>query len=128
MIHNRRPMFSPVIRFTAGAKARTATCFISLLALVSVAFASPAQVTTPPLGSGLSGERLQRLDKVVDDYIARKQLAGAVVLLKRDGKDAYFKTYGMQDVEHAKPMATDTIFRIASMSKAVTTVARPHAL
>lgn len=71
----------------------------------------------------MSAERLERMDTVIDGYIARKQLAGAVVLLKRDGQDVLFRSYGQLDREAGKPMRTDAIFRIASMSKAVTTVA-----
>lgn len=93
------------------------------LALASPVHAAPELVRVPPADSGLSAERLQRLDRVFEDYIARKQLAGAIVLLKRDGKDAYFNTYGQMDIENGRAMRPDAIFRIASMSKAVTTVA-----
>ena len=82
--------------------------------------AEPAPVVA---ANGFSPERLQRLDAVIQDYIARRQLAGAVVSIARDGQPAYLKAYGMQDVENGIPMPTDAIFRIASMSKAVTTVA-----
>jgi len=87
------------------------------------AISAPALIKAPPAESGVSAERLQRMDRVVEDYIARKQIAGAVVLLKRDGKDVFFNAYGMMDIERGKAMRTDTIFRIASMSKAITTVA-----
>jgi CubicO group peptidase (beta-lactamase class C family) len=46
-----------------------------------------------------------------------------VVLIRRDGRNAVLKAYGMQDIEKKKPMQTDSILRIASMSKAVTSVA-----
>lgn len=82
-----------------------------------------AEPTLTPADLGFSVERLHRLDSAIDESIAAHQLAGAVVLIRRDGRDAVLKTYGMQDVEKAKPMQTDAIFRIASMSKAVTTVA-----
>jgi CubicO group peptidase (beta-lactamase class C family) len=93
-----------------------------LVAAASIAIGAPSEVKTPPPDSGLSTERIQRLDRVIDDAIARKQIAGVIMLLKRDGKDVYLKTYGMQDIEAGKPMRTDTIFRIASMSKAITVV------
>jgi CubicO group peptidase (beta-lactamase class C family) len=97
----------------------------SLLAAQAAAPAAgaPAVVAVPPAGSGLSAPALRKLDRLIEDSIAAKQLAGAVVLLKRDGKDVYLKPYGMQDIEAGKAMQTDAIFRIASMSKAVTTVA-----
>jgi len=98
-------------------------CLALALSGAALSGAAPAVVSTPPEGSGFSAERLGRMDAVMQDYIARKQVAGALVLLKRDGKDVFLKPYGMMDIEKGKPMRTDTIFRLASMSKAVTTVA-----
>lgn len=76
-----------------------------------------------PAALGFDPERLQRLDAVIQREIEAGKLAGAVALVKRDGQDAVFKAYGQVDIEHQVPMRPDTIFRIASMSKAVTTVA-----
>ena len=90
---------------------------------VFLSIASAAEPAPAAAANGFSPERLQRLDTVILDYIARRQLAGAVVSIARDGQPAYLKAYGMQDIENGKPMPTDAIFRIASMSKAVTTVA-----
>lgn len=67
--------------------------------------------------------RLERLDNVIQHHVDQKHLAGAVMYIARDGQTAHLKAFGLQDVEAGKPMATDAIFRIASMSKAVTTVA-----
>ncbi|HYD85104.1 MAG TPA: serine hydrolase domain-containing protein, partial [Opitutus sp.] len=68
-------------------------------------------------------ERLGRLDRVIEEHVARRDLAGAVMFIARDGKPVKLTAYGLQDIEADKPMAEDAIFRIASMSKAVTTVA-----
>lgn len=76
-----------------------------------------------PADHGFDAGRLKRLDAVIDTEIAGGRLAGAVMIVKRDGQDVVLKTYGDQDKEGRVPMRTDTIFRIASMSKAVTTVA-----
>lgn len=76
-----------------------------------------------PEDVGLSPERLHRLDPFIDKYIQDNQIAGAVSLLIRQGSAAHFKAYGMQDKEQNIPMKTDTLFRIASMSKPITTVA-----
>jgi len=76
-----------------------------------------------PAAFGFDPVRLPRLDRVIQDHVDRQQIAGAVVLIKRDGRDAYLKAFGQQDLENHRPMRTDAIFRIASMSKAVTTVA-----
>lgn len=76
-----------------------------------------------PVAHGFDPDRLQRLDAVVEAEITSGQLAGAVMLVRRDGQDVVLKAYGDQDKEGGVPMRTDAIFRIASMSKAVTTVA-----
>ncbi|MFN3860701.1 MAG: serine hydrolase domain-containing protein [Roseateles sp.] len=89
-------------------------------------FHTPVTSAAPPkpaLVAGFSTARLQRLDAVIQDEIARQQLAGCVMVVMRDGKPVVFKAYGHQDIEAGKPMRTDTIFRIASMTKALTSVA-----
>ena len=84
---------------------------------------SPDASTTELSDAGFSAERLRRLDAAIEDEIARHQLAGGIMYIARDGRPVVFKTYGQQDIEHARPMRTDAIFRIASMTKAVTTTA-----
>ncbi len=68
-------------------------------------------------------ERLSRLDRAIQEQVDAQRIAGAVMFIARDGETVKLQTYGQQDVEAGKPMAKDAIFRIASMSKAVTTVA-----
>jgi CubicO group peptidase (beta-lactamase class C family) len=72
---------------------------------------------------GFSGERLQRLDAVIQAQVEQKKIAGVVLYVAREGKAVRYRGYGMGDLEAGKPMTTDAIFRIASMSKAVTTTA-----
>ncbi len=87
---------------------------------------APSTTAAPPqpaLVAGFSVERLKRLDTAIDEQIGARQLAGGIMVVLRDGKPVVFKAYGQQDVENAKPMQKDTIFRIASMTKALTTVA-----
>lgn len=78
------------------------------------------RATTP---KGWSAERLARVDAAVNDEIARGRLAGGLVLIQRDGQGVHQGVYGHMDVEGQRPMRPDTMFRLASMSKAVTTVA-----
>ncbi|MBL8275737.1 MAG: beta-lactamase family protein [Pelomonas sp.] len=104
------------------------TPFLALaLALACAALTpAPTALAAPPqpaAASGFSAPRLQRLDAAIDEQIAARQLAGGVMVVLRDGKPVVFKAYGQRDIEHALPMRTDTIFRIASMTKALTTVA-----
>lgn len=70
---------------------------------------------------GLSSERLQRIDRLINTHVAEKKIAGAVVLVARKGKIAYLKASGMAD--QGKPMEKDTIFRVVSMTKPLTATA-----
>jgi CubicO group peptidase (beta-lactamase class C family) len=76
-----------------------------------------------PSALGFDPVRLQRLDDTINREIEAQRLAGAVMLIKRNGQDAMLKAYGKDDIEQNEAMRTDAIFRIASMSKAITTVA-----
>jgi len=76
-----------------------------------------------PKDVGLSSERLERIATTVERSINDGRIAGAVTLVARHGKIAYFKAFGMADREAKKPMRTDNIFRICSMSKPITSVA-----
>jgi len=74
-----------------------------------------------PVTVGMSSERLERIDKIIDTHVEEKKIAGAVVLVARKGKIAYFKEAGIADTD--KPMKKDTIFRIVSMTKPITSTA-----
>lgn len=67
--------------------------------------------------------RMERIDHVIDTAIARGEIPGAVVLVSKNNNTDLLKAYGFADMASGKLMETDTIFRIASMSKAVTSVA-----
>src|SRR6185436_18210826 len=70
--------------------------------------------------AGFSVERLKRVDALLQRYVDEKQLAGAVALVLRDGQPVYERAVGWSDKEANRPMAMDTIFRIASQTKAIT--------
>jgi len=72
---------------------------------------------------GFSPERLERITKFFQGEVDRKAIPGATVLISRDGKVVYERVFGFQDREKNLPMKTDTIFRIASMTKPITSVA-----
>jgi CubicO group peptidase (beta-lactamase class C family) len=93
---------------------------LSLACFATVVRAQDAATVT---ALGFSPERLQRLDAVMQESVARHEIAGGIMYIARGGQTVKFQAYGMQDIEAGKPMPTDAIFRIASMSKAVTTVA-----
>ena len=92
------------------------------LVLTGLAFVSTAQVVQPE-SVGLSSERLQRINELVDRYVEQGDITGAVTLVGRNGQIAHLQAQGVMDIESRTPMRSDTIFRIASMSKPVAGVA-----
>ncbi len=78
--------------------------------------ASPASV-------GLSQVRLERIGEAVQRSIDEKRIAGAVTLVSRRGRVAWLRAQGFLDRESGKPMQEDTIFRICSMTKPITSAA-----
>jgi CubicO group peptidase (beta-lactamase class C family) len=95
------------------------------LVAVSVAIAASAQSLRPgaPDSVGMSAERLERLRDALKAYVDDGQVAGSVTLVARHGRIAYFEAFGNRDREANAPMQTDAIFRIASQSKAIVSVA-----
>ncbi len=95
----------------------------ALLLLGLSAAAAQDLPTAKPESVGLSSERLERITTKVQQTIDDKRIAGAVTLVARHGKVAYFKSQGSLDREANKPMRNDAIFRICSMTKPITSVA-----
>jgi CubicO group peptidase (beta-lactamase class C family) len=93
-----------------------------LFVVVLPAFAQELP-TGKPESVGLSSERLERIGTEVQRSIDNKRIAGAVTLVMRHGKVAWFKAQGMADREADKPMRTDEMFRVCSMSKPITSAA-----
>ena len=79
--------------------------------------------TANPEEVGLSSERLNRISATLKAHIEKGVIPGAVVLVIRNGKIAYFESFGMRDLTKSLPMEKDTIFQIYSMSKPITSVA-----
>jgi CubicO group peptidase (beta-lactamase class C family) len=84
---------------------------------------SPALPCAAPEDVGLSAARLDRISAVMRREVERGGLPGAVALIARGGKIAYFESYGARDPVKGTPMTNDTIFRIYSMTKPIVTVA-----
>src|SRR6266436_5031498 len=96
--------------------------------LVATSLSFPALAERLPLAGqpealGFSAERLKRLGNAFQADIDKGAIPGAVVLIARNGMVAYFEAFGFQDREKRIPMKTDAIFRIASMTKPITSVA-----
>jgi CubicO group peptidase (beta-lactamase class C family) len=85
--------------------------------------AAVATATATPESVGISTQRLGRMHAGMQALIDRKEAGGIVTLVARDGKIVDVHTNGFQDVEGQTPMRENTIFRIASMSKPITSVA-----
>jgi CubicO group peptidase (beta-lactamase class C family) len=107
-------MFSPVLLRNLVAAA--------VLAALPSAFAGEASTVQPNAG-GFSSAGLARLDAYLKNEIAENKVPGAVMMIQRDGKTAYFNSFGVRDPGTKEPMTPDSIFRIYSMSKPITTVA-----
>jgi CubicO group peptidase (beta-lactamase class C family) len=91
--------------------------------LVHSAFAATQKLpSASPESVGMSSARLARLTSVLDDYAKTKQIAGAVTLVARNGRVVYHEAVGFRDLEQQSAMQRDTLFRIASQTKALTSV------
>ena len=99
--------------------------FLSFLIIALFFFGSvKAQFSAAkPEDVGMSTDRLKRVDQMINDHIQQKWFPGAVALIIRNGKIVHFKAYGINDTDSNSPMKTDGIFRIASQTKAITSVA-----
>ncbi len=95
--------------------------------IVAIAAAPTAQNPAPRAAAaskaGLAPERVARIDRALQQYVDDNRIAGIVALVLRDGQPVYEKAVGWSDKEAGRRMTTDTIFRIASQTKAITSTA-----
>ena len=96
-----------------------------ILAVISSAFlfGAIAVAQSPATRAAISTERLARIDTALQKYVDDNRVAGAVALVLQDGKPVYERAVGWSDKEAGRRMTTDTIFRIASQTKAITSAA-----
>ncbi len=104
-------------------KKRLAGLVVVVMASVATWASAQGLPQTTPEAVGLSALRVERLKSVLQDYVNRDRIAGMVAVIARAGKVVVFEPVGRMDAEKQVPMRKDTIFRMASMSKAVTSVA-----
>lgn len=99
-------------------------CILNL-ALMAQYASKPQTLTTPkvPEAGGMSTERLKHLDNLLQQYVDKNILPGMVAIVVRNGQVVYHKAFGMTDVQAKRNARTDDIFRIASMTKAITSTA-----
>ena len=102
---------------------RAKALILSVVLLVALSGCQPASVQDlvhgAPEAVGVSSERLERLDMAMQGYVGDERLAGAVVLVARRSQVIYFKAFGKRDRESDAAMQKDSIFRIASQTKAL---------
>ena len=96
----------------------------ALLALAgSRLLAQSTLVNAKPEEAGFSAERLARIDQTINEHLNAGHIPGAVVLIARNGKIVMHKAWGYSDTETKAPLKKDDIFRMASQSKAITSLA-----
>ena len=76
-----------------------------------------------PESVGFSSERLGRINKMMQGYIDQGKLASGLTMLARQGETFHFEPYGVLDIESGAPVQRDTLFRIYSMTKPITSAA-----
>ena len=83
----------------------------------------PLLTSATPETVGMYSERLSRLDGVLQSYIDKGAFPGVAAIVVRDGKIVYHKAFGKADLDANKPLSKDAMYRIASMTKAITSLA-----
>jgi CubicO group peptidase (beta-lactamase class C family) len=112
-------MKSIVARIASGLLVSTALCGWAGVSNAQ----SPAQSLHVSAAPSISAERLGRLSEQLRRYVDQGKIAGAVVRIQQDGRTVYSEAVGWRDKEARAPMREDSIFRIASQTKALTSVA-----
>ncbi|HEX8024356.1 serine hydrolase domain-containing protein [Mucilaginibacter sp.] len=103
---------------------KRAFTFLLFVAFVANAFAQSIVLkTADPVSAKFSPDRLKRIDAMIEQNIDSGYVKGVVGFIARDGKIIYNKSFGLADEEQKRLMNTDAIFRIASQTKAITSVA-----
>jgi CubicO group peptidase (beta-lactamase class C family) len=90
------------------------------VALDAVVAAGELPVVSPA-AAGLSATKLAEVDAFMERQVADKKISGGIVIVARNGKVGFFHPYGLMDLETNQPTRVDTLFRIYSMTKAITT-------
>ena len=95
------------------------------LSLTQVSAQTSSKIKSPAKSEsvGLSSERLQRINEVIKRYIDSNQISGAVTLVARNGQITHHEAQGLMDIEGKKPIRKDAMFRMASSTKPVASVA-----
>ena len=103
------------------------TILLTAIALAIVVFDAPASAqglpTATPESVGLSSAQLDRVTAGLQAHIDQGHIAGVVAAVVRDGRLVYMEALGQADIEAARPMPEDAIFRLYSMTRSMTSLA-----
>ena len=101
-----------------------ASALVLLLAAVAAGWPTAGNAESPLAApSSFSPDKLRRVGDYIRNEIATGKIPGAILLIQQHGKPVYFENFGVRDVVTRLPMTADTIFRLYSMSKPITSVA-----
>lgn len=102
---------------------RLITVFAALLFSIAPATSGSPLPSVPPQDAGVDPRRVSRVHELIESYVDEGKYAGAISLIARNGKIADWRAWGTRNVKTGAPMKKDTICRIYSMTKVITSVA-----
>jgi CubicO group peptidase (beta-lactamase class C family) len=103
---------------------RGAATLALLLLAIAIGRPGAGQAESPStVAASFSREKLHRVGDYIRNEIAAGKIPGAVILIQQHGQPVYFESFGLRNVESRRPMTADSIFRLYSMSKPITSVA-----
>ena len=100
---------------------RSLACGVLLTAALSMPVRAQGTYNIPP-GAHFNPDKLARVGDYLRDQVATGKIPGAILLIQQHGKPVYHEFFGVQDVVSKKPMTDQTIFRLFSMTKAITAI------
>jgi CubicO group peptidase (beta-lactamase class C family) len=95
---------------------------VSIVILLMPMFVWSQVIQTNTKNNTVDYEKLAKIDGLVNEYISKNWLAGAVSIVIKDNQVVQYKEYGYADIATKKPMKSDAIFRIMSQTKAITSI------
>src|ERR1700716_3517895 len=105
-------------------RCRVAAALALLVVAIAVGWPNAGSAESPsPASASFSRAKLARAGDYIRNEIATGKIPGAVLLIQQHGRPVYFEKFGVRDVATRLPMTADTIFRLYSMSKPITSVA-----
>src|SRR6201991_4613760 len=97
-------------------------CVLACGALIQALPARAEGTFDIPAGAHFNQDKLARITEFFNNEVATGKIPGAIVLVQQHGKPVYHEFFGVQDVVSKRPMTDQTIFRLFSMTKAITSV------